>query len=91
MDDQRCGTCTWWKIHDGQENRIDCATGDCTYPLPICLPDEYRITPYAKSRKGLPHMAREAGKENWLKRGLRIMRKELKKWPTWKRTTWHAK
>ena len=51
---RRCGTCKWWQIHDGQENRIDVATGDCTYPLPICLPDEYRITPYAKAGKDCP-------------------------------------
>ena len=32
-------------------------------------------------------MAREVGKENWLKRGIREIRKELKSWPKWKRTT----
>ena len=36
-------------------------------------------------------MAREVGKGDWLKRALKDVRKELKKWPTWKRTTWHAK
>jgi len=56
---QRCGTCRWWKIHDGQENRIDCATGVCAYPLPICLPDEYRITPYAKAGKDCPTWTRK--------------------------------
>ena len=30
-------------------------------------------------------------KSDWLKRALKDVRKELKKWPTWKRTTWHAK
>lgn len=52
--ERRCGTCRWWKRHNGQENRIDFATGDCTYPLPICLPDEYRITPYAKAGGNCP-------------------------------------
>ena len=48
---QRCGNCRWWKLNN-KHPVDDYSTGDCTYPLPICLVE--RITPYAKAGKDCP-------------------------------------
>ena len=51
--ERRCGNCQYGKRLNRHPVE-DYSTGECAYPLPICLPAEYRITPYAKAGKDCP-------------------------------------